>query len=183
MSSVWDGKQSHRIFSHCSRFYFCMRDKLLHHLFQWVLIVHNHLSKPGIFSITKQETSHNTWPQKFAALHKMLLLCVLPWTVCHFMGIVVEADYRFALLNSRKQHHQGSVRHHQIQVVLCEVKIYSLHCGKKTLCYTAAMSLNKKCWLPLIQLTMSKKTWQTSIVFRSSQTWSWRNRKAQTLRV
>ncbi len=121
-----------------------MRDKLLHHLFQWVLIVHNHLSKPGIFSITEQETSHNTWAQKFAALHEMLLLYVLPWTVCHFVGIVVEADNRFALLNSRKQHHQGSVRHHQIQVVLCEVKIYSLHCGKKTLCYTAAMSLNKK---------------------------------------
>lgn len=56
--------------------------------------------------------------------------------MCHFVGIVVEADYRFALLNSRKQHHQSSVCHHQIQVVLCEVKIYSLHCGKKdTLLY------------------------------------------------
>lgn len=42
------------------------------------------------------------------------------------MGIVVQSYDGFSLLYAREYHHQSSVCHHQVQVVLGQVKVYSL---------------------------------------------------------
>lgn len=80
-----------------------MRDKLFHHLFQRILIVHDHLAQPWVFPVTgcrgegenSQKTSHNTF-QRIV----LLIALAVPGPVCHFMGVVVESNDCFPLFNT-----------------------------------------------------------------------------------
>lgn len=44
----------------------------------------------------------------------------------HLVGVVVQAYDGFPLLNAWEQHHQIGVRHHQVQVILGQVKVHRL---------------------------------------------------------
>lgn len=46
--------------------------------------------------------------------------------MCHFVGIVVQPDDGLPLLNAREDCHKCSVSHHQVQVVLGQVKVHRL---------------------------------------------------------
>lgn len=49
-----------------------------------------------------------------------------PGPVRHLVGVVVQADDGLPLLNAGQDGHQGRVGHHQVQVVLGEVKVHRL---------------------------------------------------------
>lgn len=51
--------------------------------------------------------------------------------MCHLMGIVVQPNDGLPLLDPRQYYHKSSVGHHQIQVVLGEVKIHRLTTEEK----------------------------------------------------
>lgn len=46
--------------------------------------------------------------------------------MCHLVGVVVQSYNGFPLLYARQYYHQSSVSHHQVQVVLGQVKVHSL---------------------------------------------------------
>ena len=49
----------------------------------------------------------------------------------HLVGVVVKSYDGFPLLYARQYRHQSSVCHHQVQVVLGEVKVHRLTQNKK----------------------------------------------------
>lgn len=49
----------------------------------------------------------------------------------HLMGVVVQSYDGFSLLYARQYRHQSSVCHHQVQVVLGQVKVHRLTGNKK----------------------------------------------------
>lgn len=52
--------------------------------------------------------------------------CGSPGSVRHLVGVVVQADDGLPLLDAGQDSHQGRVGHHQVQVVLGEVKVHRL---------------------------------------------------------
>ena len=62
--------------------------------------------------------------------------------MCHLVGVVVQSYDGFPLLYARQYRHQRSVRHHQVQVVLGEVKVHRLtgEEGDIFLIFTSTMS-------------------------------------------
>lgn len=44
----------------------------------------------------------------------------------HLVGVVVETNDGFPLLDAGQDDHQGGVGHHQVQVVLGQVKVHRL---------------------------------------------------------
>ena len=61
-------------------------------------------------------------------LHKRFL----PRSMCHFMSIVIQSNDSLPFFNSRQQYHQCSVGYNQVQVVLRQIKVYSLEVKNKT---------------------------------------------------
>lgn len=49
-----------------------------------------------------------------------------PGSVRHLVGVVVQADDGLPLLYAGQYRHQGGVGHHQVQVVLGQVKVHRL---------------------------------------------------------
>lgn len=69
-------------------------------------------------------------------LSQMLAVCRRhsPGSMRHLMGVVVQSDDGLSLLNAGQYRHQRSVCHHQVQVVLGEVKVHRLKSNKKITC-------------------------------------------------
>lgn len=66
-----------------------------------------------------------------------------PGSMCHLVGVVVQSYDGFPLLYARQYRHQCSVCHHQVQVVLGEVKVHRLKAEERHifLIFTLTMSL------------------------------------------
>lgn len=104
--------------------YLSMRNKLFHHLLQRVLVIHDHLAQSGVFPVAAEHQKQHQGPVQSRAAARQRVGS--PGPVRHLVGVVVQADDGLPLLDAGQDGHQGRVGHHQVQVVLGEVKVHRL---------------------------------------------------------
>lgn len=125
-----------------------MWNKLLHHLLQRVLVIHDHLAQSGVLPVTVTHTQHDVMTENtvshltfqhmagsdilniLCVYNKRVRLCVCvfrsPGSMRHLVGVVVQSYDGFPFLYARQYRHQSSVSHHQVQVIFGQVKVHRL---------------------------------------------------------